>query len=277
MGVVDAQSRACARATHPILRQDFPMSPSPTPGAAEIVADDPCMTLMDAFRQVPDPRHPRGIRHSLPSVLGLCVVALLSGRQNLTQIRRFGMDHPEALEALGFRRRRAPVTTTLSTLLGLVRIGDLRDALACWLCGLFRSARARRLNAAAAVDGKTSRASKVHVLNVFALDMQQALWQCAADEKTGEVTALRQTLAALFEKYPFLKILTGDALFAGNPLCSEIITHGRHYLFQVKGDQKHLHEKMELVFARHLSRPLDPSCLTGEKKRLRRGPRGLRG
>ena len=25
--------------------------------------------------------------------------------------------------------------------------------------------------------------------------------------------------AALFEKYPFLRILTGDALFAGNPLC----------------------------------------------------------
>lgn len=243
---------------------------------ARAVVDDPCASLMDAFRGVGDGRHRRGIRYSLPSVLALCVVALLSGRQNLTRIRRFGAQNLEVLDALGFRRRRAPVTTTLSALLGGVRLNELRDAVADWFVGLFRSARARRRNAAAAVDGKTSRASRVHVLHVFALDMCQALWQCDVGEKANEVTVLRATLDLLFEKYPFLKILTGDALFAGNPLCSEIITHGRHYLFQVKGDQKHLHEQMELVFARHLSRPPDQSKLTGEKKRLRRGARGVR-
>jgi hypothetical protein len=244
------------------------MSPSPAP--AESVVADPCLTLLQAFAQVPDPRRRRGIRHPLSSVLALCVVAMLSGRQNLTQIHRFGKSNPQVLETLGFRKRRSPVTTTLSTLLGCVRIGQLQEALAAWLCGLFHSARAQAANAAAAVDGKTSRASGVHVLNVFALDMRQAIWQCAVDEKANEITALRQTLGALFEKYPFLRILTGDALFAGNPLCSEIIGCGRHYLFQLKGDQKHLHEKLELVFAASLHRAPDPSCLTGEKKRLRR-------
>jgi len=240
------------------------MSPSPAP--AEIPATDPCWTLMDAFRSIPDPRHPRGIRHPLSSILALCIIALLSGRQNLTQIHRFAKDHPEVLEALGTRRRWVPVTTTLSTVLGLLRIGQLQDALAEWVCGLFRTVRSKAAGAVAAVDGKTSRASKVHVLNVFALDMQQAVWQCAVDEKANEITALRKILTALFEKYPFLKILTGDAMFAGNPLCSEIITHGRHYLFQIKGGQKHLYEKMDLVFTRHLSRPAAESCLTGEKK-----------
>ena len=262
------------------------MSPSraalaPTPAipvdvVSEPTVADPCETLMDAFRKVPDPRHARGIRYELCSVLALCVVALLSGRENLTQIRRYGKAHPDALDALGFRRRKPPVTTTLSSLLGLVRIDQLQDALAGWLCGLFRSIRAQGANCAAAVDGKTTRASKVHVLNVFALDMQQAIWQCAVDEKANEITALRQTLAALFGQYPFLRILTGDAMFAGNPLCSEIIEHGRHYLFQIKEDQKHLHEKMDLVFSRHLSRPPDPTNLTGEKKRLRGRARGVR-
>ena len=251
------------------------MFPSSLHSPQEVSPTDPCCTLMDTFRLVPDPRHARGIRHPLPSLLALCVIAFLSGRQNLTQIHRFAKDHREVLEALGMRRHWAPVTTTLSTVLGLLRISQLQDALAGWLCGLFRAIRSQ--GTVAAVDGKTTRASKVHVLNVFALDMRQAIWQCDVDEKANEITAMRKVLGALFEKYPFLRILTGDAMFAGNPLCSQIIVHGRHYLFQIKEDQKHLHGKMELVFARHLSRPPEESHLTGEKKRLRRGTRGVRG
>lgn len=181
------------------------------------------------------------------------------------------------LEALGTRRRWVPVTTTFSGILGLLRISELQDALASWLCGLFRSVRAQAAGAVAAVDGKTTRASKVHVLNVFVLDMRQAIWRCDVGEKGNEITAIRKVVSAMVEKYPFLRIPTGDAMFAGNSLCSEIIVHGRHYLFQIKGDQKHLHEKMELVFARHLSRAPDESRLTAEKKRLRRGARGVRG
>jgi len=238
---------------------------------AGAVEPDACESLIEAFRQVADPRHARGIRHPLPSVLALCVTGLLAGRQNLTQIHRYGKDYPEVLLALGFRKRRSPVPTTLSSVLGSLRVGALQEALAGWLCGLFRAARAQAKGAVAAVDGKTSRAAKVHVLNVFALDLRQAVMQCAVDEKANEITALRAALPRLFAQYPFLKILTGDAMFAGNPLCSEIIQHGRHYIFQLKGDQKHLHEKLELVFARHLHRPPDAAGLTGEKKRLRRG------
>lgn len=245
------------------------LSPAPVP--AEDLHPDPCDSLIEAFEKVVDPRHRRGIRHPLPSTLALCVVALLSGRQNLTQIHRFGKAHPEVLQALGFPRSKSPVPTTLSNLLGGLRVKQLQEALAHWIYGLFHSARSRRANSVAAVDGKTTRASRVHVLNVFALDMRQAIWQCQVDEKANEITVLRSVLEEMFEAYPFLKILTGDAMFAGNPLCSEIITHGRHYLFQIKEDQKHLHEKMELVFAPFLSSAPSPEYLTGEKKRLRRG------
>ena len=46
-------------------------------------------------------------------------------------------------------------------------------------------------------------------------------------------------------------------MFAGEPLCAELIGHGRHYVFQIKADQKHLLEKMELVFAGRLQRKVD--------------------
>lgn len=252
------------------------MSSFPVPAAPEVPVADPCDCLLDVFSRLDDPRQARGKRHSLASVLALCVVAMLAGCQNLTQIRRYGNNNPEVLKALGFGDRPAPVTTTLSTLLGAVRIGQLQEGLAEWLGGLLTSIRFRPSGTVASVDGKTSRASKIHVLNVFSHSVSQVLWQSPVDVKANEIVALREALATLFEEYPFLKILTGDAMFAGNPLCSEIIRHGRHYIFQIKGDQKHLHEKLELVFARCLSRPPDPTCLTGEKKRLCCGARGVR-
>jgi hypothetical protein len=231
------------------------------------VSDLSACSLLNAFASIPDPRCPKGRRHPLPIVLAICVIALLSGKQNLTQIHRFAKDHPEVLDALGAKRpKRPPVTTTLSSVLGAVRLEDLQIAVTKWFASMFASARAQDRNGVAAVDGKTSRASGVHLLNVFLLDVQQTIWQAEVDEKANEITVLRQILPALFEKYPFLMILTGDALFAGNPLCSEIIQHGRHYLFQVQGNQRHLHEKLELVFARHLNREPDPAALTGEKK-----------
>lgn len=235
---------------------------------------DPAVcSLLEAFADIPDARCASGRRHPLPILLGLCVIALLSGRQNIAQIHRFGLDYPEVLDALGAKRpKHPPVPTTLSDVLGIVRVNDLQISITKWFASMFRSARAQARNAVAAVDGKTSRAAGVHLLNVFLIDVQQTIWQAEVDEKANEITVLRAILPELFEKYPFLKILTGDALFAGNPLCSEIIRHGRHYLFQVKGSQHQLHEKLELVFARCLNREPDSAHLTGEKKRLRHRP-----
>ena len=119
----------------------------------------------------------------------------------------------------------------------------------------------------ASVDGKTTRASSVHILNVFLHDIEQVVLQAPVDCKQNEISAFKKVLDNLFESYPFLEIMTGDAMFAGEPLCSELIKRGKHYVFQIKGDQKHLHEKMHLVFAGKPERAVSPSSLTGEKKR----------
>ena len=224
-------------------------------------------SLLDCLSQIPDPRQARGVRFPLAPLLGLCVVAFICGRQNLTQIRRFGRDHLDLLLELGFPRRRAPSVPTLSRVLGSVKIADLQQALKAWLLGLVDSARKRQACRVAAVDGKTSRAAGVHVLNVFVHQVQQVIWQLPIAAKQNEISALKQSLAELFAAYPFLQILTGDAMFTGEPLCAELIAHGRHYVFQVKADQKHLLEKMELLFAGKLQRRVQQASLSGEKKR----------
>lgn len=229
-------------------------------------------SLLEAFSQIEDPRKARGVRFPVDSILALCVVAFVCGRQNLTQVSRFGRDHRALLEALGFGRRRSPSKQTLSRVLGIVSVEQFQQAIAAWFRGLVDSVRKRRLCNRASVDGKTTRASSVHVLNIFLHDVEQVVWQVPVDCKQNEISAFKKALDDLFAAYPFLQIMTGDAMFAGEPLCGDLIQRGKHYVFQIKGDQKHLHEKMHLVFAGKLARSVSPSALTGEKKRgLRRG------
>lgn len=226
-------------------------------------------SLLEALEEIPDSRKARGVRFPLSSILGLCVVAFVCGRQNLTQVSRFGRAHKELLLELGFPRKRSPSVPTLSRVLGATKTSDLQKALGRWLSSLVDSERKRSRCRVASVDGKTSRAAGVHVLNVFLHDVQQVIWQTPVEEKKNEISALKQGLSELFETYPFLQILSGDAMFAGAPLCSDLIEHGRHYVFQIKTDQKNLYEKMELVFAPELARAPSEASLTGEKKRLR--------
>ncbi len=231
-------------------------------------------TLLEALNEVADPRQARGIRYPLGATLALCVLAFVCGRQNLSGIMRFGRQNKGLLRHLGFERPRPPSVPTLSRLVAAVELSDLQRALARWLAGVIE--RSRHWGAIASVDGKTSRAAGVHVLNVFLHDVQQVVWQAPVAAKHNEISAFKQTLAELLEHYPFLQLVVGDAMFAGEPLCELLIENGRHYLFQIKADQKHLLEKMELIFAPHLHRPLSQAALDGEKKRrLRRRPRGL--
>jgi hypothetical protein len=238
---------------------------------------DPVGSLLEAFSGIADSRKARGIRFPLAAVLGLCVTAFICGRQNLTQVMRFGRDHRRLLKALGFRGKKAPSVPTLSRVLGGVKPKDLQRAFGAWFAGLVDSGRKRRLCDRASVDGKSSRSSGVHVLNVFLHDVEQVVWQTPVDEKANEISAFKASLDALLKRYPFLQIVTGDAMFAGAPLCGDLLERGRHYFFQIKADQKNLLEKMELVFAGKLARAARESSLTGEKKRLRSGARGVGG
>lgn len=43
-------------------------------------------SLLDCFAALPDPRSQRGVRHSLPTILGLCTAAMVSGCVSLAEI-----------------------------------------------------------------------------------------------------------------------------------------------------------------------------------------------
>ena len=48
---------------------------------------------------------------------------------------------------------------------------------------------------------------------------------------------MRKQLGQLFERYPGLRLLTMDALYAERDLCQAIVSHGRDYLVRIEGNQ----------------------------------------
>jgi hypothetical protein len=60
------------------------------------------VSLLEALKAIPDHRGRQGREYPLHALLGLCVVAILSGRKSLRAIARYGEDYPEVLQPLGF-------------------------------------------------------------------------------------------------------------------------------------------------------------------------------
>ena len=69
----------------------------------------PDRTLYEALNDLPDPRSRHGQFHPLTAIMGLVVLAMLSGRTSLQSIARFGRQHGTSLaHALGFCRGKTP-------------------------------------------------------------------------------------------------------------------------------------------------------------------------
>jgi predicted transposase YbfD/YdcC len=73
--------------------------------AAAVVADACGAGLLECFAQIPDPRDPRGVRHSLSSILGLATAAVAAGQILLVEITEWISAADQGLlAAMGCRR-----------------------------------------------------------------------------------------------------------------------------------------------------------------------------
>ncbi|WP_281196480.1 ISAs1 family transposase [Microtetraspora malaysiensis] len=171
---------------------------------------------------VPDPRDPRGVRHSLTSLLGAAVAASLTGATSLTTIGEWIADAPDrVLSALGIRydplRRRYEVpdeSTIRHALEGLDAVAFAATA-GSWLNDLATArieveqaagrTALRRRRRSLAVDGKALRGTRhhtgsgraTHLLAVTDSRTLAVLGQVEVDGKSNELTAFAPLLQPL--------------------------------------------------------------------------------
>ena len=134
--------------------------------------------LRKELAKITDQRFRRGKVHPLEGVLSLTVLALMCGQRSLSAIYRFGDTHPHLLNLLGLRR--SPSVATLSRLLRMVSVSEVRQALLTFVTELVEL-RGNDVGVVS-VDGKTVRGvreegEQLRVLHLFSREGSVALDQ----------------------------------------------------------------------------------------------------
>jgi hypothetical protein len=225
-------------------------------------------SLLEVFSQIRDFRDPRGKRHPLPALLSLVFLGLLARIREMAVLERWAEAHWDDLkEPLGFTREKRPDATTISRALAACSLADFSQAFLAWVQQVLPAE--HRL--AAAVDGKTScqgldpDGQPVHMLNVLVHDLKLVLGQWSVnDAKSNEPAVLRQRLPELFQNFPLLRLVSGDAMFAGRPLLAALLEFDCDYLVQIKGNQPDVLDAVQQCLGQADERP--PAAETVEKK-----------
>jgi predicted transposase YbfD/YdcC len=230
-----------------------------------MLAPDQCRSLLDDLTQIADPRHRRGRRHRLTTVLAVAVAAVLAGAKSLAAIGEWAADAPgPVLAALGVRRDplrrvwRPPGEATVRRVLARVDPDALDLVIGRWLADQPPPPTTWPLPAAqpawrqaVAVDGKTLRGtghhdrSPVHLLAAMNHTTRVVLAQTDVDATTNEITQF----PPLLERLDLAgSVVTADALHTQHAHADWLVTQ-KHaaYLLVVKANQPTLHQQLKAL------------------------------
>ena len=191
--------------------------------------------LRRALGSITDQRHSRGKVHPLEGVLSLTVLALMCGQHSLSAVYRFGDCHRHLLSELGLRR--SPSVPTLSRLLRMVSVSEVRQALLGFVQEL-AELRGNEIDVVS-MDGKTVRGvrednEQLKLLHLFSREGSIALDQVEIARHLDEPRAAEEWIRTVSARITGLRVLSGDALYADTNLAEAILAEGKDYLVKLK-------------------------------------------
>lgn len=191
--------------------------------------------LREQLGGITDERLSRGKVFPLDGVLSLVVLGLMCGQRSLSAIHRFGECHEQVLIQLGLRR--SPSVQTLSRLLGMVSISEVREALMEFVRHVMR--RRGQEVGVVSMDGKTVRGvredgEQLKVLHLFSQEGSVALDQVEIAHHHQEPIAAERWIRLVSSRFEGLQVLSGDALYANTNLAEAIVAEGKDYVVKLK-------------------------------------------
>ena len=213
----------------------------------------PSRHLLDMLAEVPDPRKEKGKRHPLKAILGLAVIAMMSGYRSYAAIAEYGRTYKTLKKALGFTRKQTPCPATFCNLFRKLDIDALEATLTQWVVAALADFGwgCEGSLTGVAIDGKTLRGSKkqaakiTHLMSVVSHELGVTLTQRAMSEKSHEVPVSREILKAFDVSG---KVVTADALLTQRSFCESILASGGDYVFPIKANHKQVYEDIERLF-----------------------------
>ncbi|MCL2866776.1 MAG: ISAs1 family transposase [Clostridia bacterium] len=207
-------------------------------------------TLMEIFRDIPDPRSGNGIRHRLDEVLVIAILAIICDFSKFTEMELFGQEHEEWLRTFLSLENGIPSHDTFGDVFAALSPKAIQSRFIEWV----ETIREKINGDIVSIDGKTIRRSKdiannkraIHVVSAWSAANGIVLGELATEEKSNEITAIPELLKMLELKGC---IVTIDAIGTQVEIAKTIINSGADYVLAVKENQSELLQDIRLFYS----------------------------
>ena len=215
------------------------------------------------FSQIKDTRQQWKVKHLLTDIIGLSLLAVISGAESYEDIEEYGLSKKEWLKNYLLLPYDIPSHDTIERLMEAMNPKDFNIHFTNWVKKVFQVEGDFLIH----IDGKSNRRSfdhytgkkMLHALNVYAGEHHLSLAQMKVADKNNEITAIPQLLEILDLKG---NTITIDAIGCQQAIAQEIVKSNSFYVLAVKGNQQGLHDQIENAFSLH---PISNTDQTIEK------------
>jgi predicted transposase YbfD/YdcC len=206
--------------------------------------------LINYLEQIPDNRSKKGLRHPLPLVLLIIIMAIMSEEYGYRAIGRFIERHRLALiKILSIPQSRVPSYSVIRRVMMGLDYEEVVKQLNAWLKEYAIVPTSEWISG----DGKAlkntvtnySEAEQNFISIVSLFSHQKGLVigvKVIENKKKSEIVAIQDLLELLDLKGV---VFTFDALHCQKKTLDEIVDSGNDYLVKVKGNQRNLHKVIE--------------------------------
>jgi predicted transposase YbfD/YdcC len=207
------------------------------------VKPDPIASLWLFLHTIPDFRRGQGMRHELPVILLLSILALCCGHLSYEAMEEWCENYQEMIKThIPFLAEHMPVAATFHRVFTNLNSEAFEEVLGNWLQQIIPTQKGEGI----AIDGKSLHGTTFHLVSAFAHAACTVLFQMGTETKGKELVVGPKVLKYLHIQD---RVITGDALFAQRLLCVQITTDGGGYVLRVKGNQETLERDIRFFFA----------------------------
>lgn len=209
----------------------------------------PIESIQEHFSDVQDPRQQGKVGHPLINLIFITICGTLCGADNWVAIEAFGNAQVKWLSQYLNLEKGIPSHDTLGDTFAVIDAEQFGQGFFNWMQGV-----CELVAGVIAIDGKKLRRSHdkglgkeaIHMVSAWSEANGVVLGQQKVDEKSNEITAIPLLLEALDLTGC---IVTIDAMGCQTEIAENIVDQGADYILSLKGNQGHLHEDVEEMFA----------------------------
>ncbi len=205
-------------------------------------------SVLDFFRNVPDPRRPQNIVFKLEHIFFIIMSAVLAGANSINQIALFCKAKSQWLKNF-IECHFLPSYGAIWWILVRIKPEAMRLLLQNWLQGLPEELREQVL----AIDGKRLCGTQgneairpfLHLVSLFAVNSGIVIAHVPVDDKTNEITAIPEILGSVDIRGA---VITIDAMGCQKDIAKQICAKGADYVLALKGNAGLIHDELANFF-----------------------------